>query len=175
MSSVVRFESTTGPFFWYKQAQLVSHKGRMYDMGRHGEGNVAALTKAMSLNPSQRVATMKTHFFDPPHVFPEMHVYITFPFNAADEPYMFYTVILLQRRTNTQYDPFVLRYECFSNLLDQITPPIRHIQRWMGRVARGLLQAQRLVLAMGLHARLGQASPLRLLCPDLLRTVIVGS
>ncbi len=77
--------------------------------------------------------------------------------NAVEPPdeYTLYSVLICDNIRATHHDVLMSVY-------------IRRIQRAMRRC----LAPRNLAVAMAMHARLGQASPFKTLCPDLLRTIL---
>lgn len=76
----------------------------------------------------------------------------------------------------SQFGPSKRAHPDDTVFFDGITPAVRLIQRNMRLVARAriLRRGMRLAAMMAAHARLGAASPLQLLEPDLLQLVCAG-
>ena len=164
-SGVVRFESTTGPFFWYKQCQLILYDDQVYDMSRLGHMNVIVFNAVLSLNPVP-IATLQHNCKDSV-VFPSKYMLdASFKFDPMISPY---SVAMFSQSRLRYYDAGFDYY----NIADQFTGKILKIQRFMRSWVRARLQARTFALVMSTHARLGQNSLIQMLGMDLLRVVCV--
>ena len=167
-SGVVRLESTTGPFFWYKQAQLVLYDNRLYDMGRPTSGNRETLENALSITPLP-IARLNFNNVHRLSFLPKKYMLVIFydlGFNIPPFP----PIILDQSRFTSDHPNFEL-----GVFFDRLTAPIKKIQRVMKRHAKTRIHARRLAFIMGAHDRLGQLSHVLLLSSDLLQAVLLIS
>jgi hypothetical protein len=166
-TGVVRLESTTGPFFWYKQAQLVLYDNRLYDMGRPTSGNRETLEYALSITPMPLARlTCLTTTTNRLSFLPKKYMLVIFYDLGFDHPPS-PPAILDQSRFTSDHPNFEL-----GVFFDRLTAPIKKIQRVMKRHARTRINAKRLAFIMGAHDRLGQLSHVLLLSSDLLQAVL---
>jgi hypothetical protein len=161
--SIQRFESTTSPFYWYTQSQLILYDNRLYDMSRM-YFNTSTLEYVQKKKP-QPVATML--FRDRVGLYPKKYwlyaEYTNDPGIFQETYNMPWTVFTPDRAY--VWDASLQR----AQLYDHFTAPARKIQRNMRKQARARLQAKHLALLMSTHARLGQSSLIQKLGLDLMR------
>ena len=159
----VRFETTSTPFFWYRQAQLILCDNRLYTSFKVlGSGNARILQTILAMDPVP-VAVLRVNCGD-----------------LLFHPKYLLTIVYLDSlHYSVYYSQEDFRPNCArpgALFLDCLTPAVKLIQRNMRNLARARIQRrqQRLVLVMATHARLGQHSMLARLDPDLLRVVCSG-
>lgn len=161
--AVIRFETTTIPFFWYRQAQLILCDNRVYTSFRVlGNGNARILQDILAMDPVP-VAALRVNRGD----------------TLFHPKYLLTIVYLDSLRYTVYYSQEDVRPNCVragALFQDCLTPAVRLIQRNLRNLARARIERrqQSLALAMATHDRLGQHSPFRLLDPDLLRLVCAG-
>jgi len=161
---VVRLESTTGPFYWYKQAQLVLYDNRLYDMGRPTFGNRETLEYALSITPMPLARLIFNNGYGLRSCHPKKYILIIFYDQGFDR---LPPAILDQSRFTSDHPNFEL-----GVFFDRLTAPIKKIQRVMKRHAKARINTRRLAFIMGAHDRLGQLSHVLLLSSDLLQAVL---
>ncbi len=97
--TVVRLESTTGPFFWYRQAQLNLYDNKLYDVGRYSNGNSKTFENALSIT-QQPIAKLDFNNVDRLSFLPKKYIFVGFydlGFNAS----LYFTATLTQSRLTT--------------------------------------------------------------------------
>ena len=169
--TIISYMTTTGPFHWYQQAQLVMYDNIFYDMGRPGNGNHNTLETARSrygtnTNTMSR-PRISYNVTSPTDHFPEKYMLlIHFDPGFDSAPFQNPCATFFQNRL-TVYDT---HFE-HNVYYDRITAPIKKIQRFMRTLARARIQAKHLAFAMGTHDRLGSSSCV-CLTTDALRLVL---
>ena len=153
----LRFESTTGPFFWYRQSALVMYENRFFDTSMFGENN-DRLFGALLGQSHMSVARMNFNSDDDRN-FPKRYHLI-----CIYGPHWDLMLSMTQNRPRRPYQ-WADSDECF---FDEFTAKIRRIQRLMRRAARARIHGKRLALAMCMHERLGERCALQALGVDLL-------
>lgn len=162
--TIVRFESTSGPFYWYRQSELVVFGNRFYSSGGHCcDLNTKIFQTALDQTPVP-VASVKLNSASD-KVFPQKYwIFIEFPIEFEVSPF---SHLALPSNKYCILDP---EFE-HGVFFDRLTAPIKKIQQAMARYSRPKVQAKRLALAMSTHGRLGQSSTIQVLGSDLLQTI----
>jgi hypothetical protein len=159
--SIQRFESTTGPFYWYKQSALILYNNRVYEMSRLDNINLKTFEVVLAMDPVP-VATMECCERRAGPWPGEYFLNAVYDFEYEVSPY--FTAMFSANRLlgfDRGFDP--------NNIYDHFTAPIKKIQCLMRKRARARLQPKHLALAMCTHTRLGQTSLIQRLGLDLLR------
>jgi hypothetical protein len=172
-----------GQLFWYKQSALLMHNNRLFAI--HHENYLAeyALRDAFN-NKISVVLTYPQVPFCPSHYLLQIK-YIAQE-SLSDNMVLFFPVddisgddmgqntgrIIIGRSVlfypmrklpgDYGYIPHIA-----GRSRDFLTPRARIVLYWMRDIARKRLTAKRMALAMGLHARLGEGSPLLQLGDDI--------
>jgi hypothetical protein len=161
-SCVVRFETTSGPFYWYKQSKLVMFQNRIYSCGAFGDDLETKVFQTVLEQKPMPIASFEFNSGKRGDRFPKKYIVrFDFPIDYEVSPYSY---LSLTSNNYCIYDP---EFEP-GVFFDRLTAPIKKIQKAMARYSRPKLQAKRLALAMSSHSRLGQNSEIRVLGSDLL-------
>ena len=163
-TAVIKFETTSRPFFWYQESGLIMFENRFYYVG----GCLASIhTKVLSTMGNMSPVPIASFHFNPDddRVFPKKYMLsVVFPVDFEVSPYSYFSA------TSNKYcieDP---EFE-HGIFFDRLTAPIKKIQRAMARYSRPRVQAKRLALSMSSHARLGEQSAISVLGLDLFRLI----
>ncbi len=166
--------NTEHPLFWYKRSHLLLHNNRVYavDTSNH---LAALLLKVVTEN------NIKVEVQYPPVPFCPLRYLIrvqslfridrSLPIthNVAQtliaQPISFYPMRHLPG--DPGYIPHIA-----GRTRDFLTPNIKLVRSWMKRVSQEKLGKKRLALAMALHPRLGEGSPLMELGADLVWAIL---
>ena len=171
--SVIRFESTTGPFYWYKQAQLVMYDNQLYDMRRNRNSNCQALQEVLEATTTN-TKPIVAHVSCGPTIHDSLRLkqrfVIAFDGLRLDAGHQLVSFVTQQRIAilNSGFE--------LGGLYDCLTTPITRMQGMFRRHARARLQAKYLAFAMGTHDRLGvglhKTCQVQLLPSELLRVLV---
>ena len=156
--TVLRFESTSGPFYYYRQSDLIMFGNRFYCSGASLGITLRVLQTALAQTP---VPVASIRFNESAlKLFPKKY-FLFIEFQIKLEVYISFHVY------SNRYCIYDNEFEVF----DSLTAPIKKIQKAMARSARPRVAARRLALAMSTHDRLGQSCKIHVLGLDLLRAV----
>ncbi len=164
LDSVVRFDSTSGPIYWYRQSELVMFGNRFYSCGGACRDLYTKIFEtALSQTPLPVASVTLNSASD--KVFPQKYfLSIDFQIEFEVSPFSYLSL------TSNKYCILDPEFE-HGVFFDRLTAPIKKIQQAMARSARPRVQANRLALVMSTHGRLGQNSTIQAIGSDLLRKV----
>ena len=162
----IRFESTSGPFYWYRKSEMVMFKDRFYSIHGSLHENVW-VTRVFQTVLSQTPVPVASITYNPDNdkVFPRKYfIKINFPIEFEVSPF---SSVSFTSNRYCIYDP---EFE-HGVFFDRLTAPMKKIQRTLAHHTRLKIQARRLALAMCSHTRLGECSAIQMIGSDLLRAV----
>lgn len=165
-------ETNLGPLYWYKNSHLLLHKGRFFAVDTDNYLGELMLTKVTERKLPLILTYPQVPFCPPkylltlqPNTPRSLFLYHSDPVDrpcpVAGRSIGFYPMRYLPGNKN--YIPHIA-----GRSRDFLTPKIKLIRDWMKKIARERIGARNLALAMGLHPRLGEHSPLFELGVDLL-------
>lgn len=139
---------------FYPRAHLYRVDDTLYITNRFAWGMHTWDHLAGLANNKEKIVSLRRHTF---HGCRPGSFCLNIRFSAVEPPdeYTLYSVLICDNIRATHHDVLMSVY-------------VRRIQRAMRRC----LASRNLAVAMAMHARLGQASPFKTLCPDLLRKIL---
>ena len=165
-------QTNSGPLYWYKNSHLLLHKGRFFAVDTDNYLGELMLTKVTEEKIPLILTYPQVPFCLPnyllrlqPHTPRSLFLY-----HAGDPQYQGYAAGRSIAFYPTRYLPGNRDYipHIAGRSRDYLTPNVKLIRDWMKKIARERIGARKLALAMGLHPRLGEQSPLFELGVDLL-------
>ena len=162
----VQLDSNVGQVFLYPQSGLVLCDDRLYGTNKYSRrGNDRVLTEYLQKMNTPRPKVWLI-FTGEDRVFTTQYLLtIRFQFGTLFAPNEIYYSLNGPSKRPPNVNNF---------FFDGLNPAVKLIQETMRKVARKCIQDRRLAVWMAAHDRLGAASPLRLLKPDLMRLVCAG-
>jgi hypothetical protein len=187
-NTVHRIENNTGiPLFWYERSRLLLHDERFFAVDPEyylGE----LLLETVTTKQVKVILTYPPVPFSQERYLLNLQYVMTMRYRPPEALYVFHSQEGLPNPftypiTGRSIAFFPMRHlpgdsgyihPVFGQSRDFLTPSILIIQNFMRRVARAAITRRRLTMAMGLHSRLGEGSPIMELGTDLLWSILAS-